>query len=79
MEQGSSRAISLHHWDTLGQSVVNYHCLHKRTLIFNLGLEFKYNFAATLKKIFYKTFKYAVKHLKPYIHALISRQWKVDN
>ena len=47
------------YWDILGQSAVACNCLHKWTLIFNLGLEFKYSFADTVDEIFYKTFKYA--------------------
>lgn len=59
---------------------MNWNCLHKWTLIFNLGLKFKYSFAATIDELFYKTFKYVVKYLKPLnLHTLISRQWKVGN
>lgn len=52
---------------------MNWSCLHKVCRIFNLDLEFKHSFAAIVNEIFYKTFKYVVKYLKPLnMHALKS-------
>ena len=61
LEWDSSRANSLPYWVFLGQSLVDWNCLHKVLLIFNLDLECKHSFAAIVKEIlFLKTFKYIV-------------------
>lgn len=67
------KSSSLRYWDILGESVVNWSCLHEVRRIFNLDLESKHSFAAIVNELFYKTFKYVVKYLKPLnMHALKS-------
>ena len=57
---------------------MNWSCLHKVRWIFNLDLEFKHSFAAIVNEIFYKTFKYVVKYLKPLnMHALKTDSGKI--